>query len=301
MKIPGPAAGTSVRASALFRPNLVPIGCAILAVVLLSGLAWIPEPARAQAAKGQASKAQTTNPPAAQTKPGRTVLDGVYTPVQAARGEAAYTKTCAECHDLSFDGTPVEGSGFIDNWREFPLDVLYTFMATTMPQDNPGELSEDGYRDVLAYILKRNGYPEGRSDLTLDVIKSTTMVGLDGPKPLASEMIVKTVGCFIAGPDNTWDLAQGTDPVRIRKADTTSPDEIRSAAAAPAGTQKFKLVNLEYFQTGSSSGRTGGQTAFSPDSYKGQRVLAKGALVKDSYGARISVMAMEKLGVSCAR
>jgi hypothetical protein len=107
--------------------------------------------------------------------------------------------------------------------------------------------------------------------------------------------MVKTVGCFTAGPDNTWDLVQSSDPVRIRKADTTSPDEIQSAAAAPAGTQKFKLVNLEYFQTGAA-----GQTPFSPDSYQGQKVLTKGAFVKDSYGARINVMALEKLG-RCAQ
>lgn len=248
-----------------------------------------------------------------QTKPGRSVLDGVYTTAQAARGEAAYTKTCAECHDLSFDGTPVEGSGFIDNWREFPLNVLYTFISTTMPQDYPGELSADGYRDVLAYLLKRNGYPAGKSDLTLDMIRSTQMVGLDGPKPLVSEMLVEAVGCFEPGPDNTWELARSSDPVRIRKADATTPEEVAEAAKADAaksdaakadagkvaastakGAQKFKLVNLEYFQ-----GNAGGQSTFSPDSYKGERVLAKGALVKDSYGARINVMAIAKLGVGC--
>jgi hypothetical protein len=285
MKPPGSSAGTRVCAA-----------FAILAAVLFFGPAPIPE-AHAQT-KAQTAKAA---PSPAPSKPGPTVLDGVYTPVQAARGEAAYTKTCASCHDLSFDGTPVDGSGFIDNWREFPLDVLYTFISTTMPEDNPGELSADTYRDILAYILKRNGYPEGRGDLTLDVIKSTAMVGLEGPKPLVSEMIVKTVGCFTAGPENTWNLEQSSDPTRIRKADATSPEEIQSAVAAPAGTQKFKLVNLEYFQTGPAFGQTGGQSAFSPDSYRGQKVLTKGALVKDSYGARINVMAMEKLGVSCGR
>src|SRR3974377_298132 len=83
----------------------------------------------------------------------RSVLDGVYTDAQADRGSLAYTHTCAECHDLSFDGTPVEGEGFIDNWREFPLQTLYDFILTTMPQDNPGELGKDGTRDVSADIL----------------------------------------------------------------------------------------------------------------------------------------------------
>src|SRR3974390_2788593 len=71
------------------------VSCAVFPALFLFGL-------RAQTAK-------------------RSVLDGVYTDAQATRGELAYTKTCAECHDLSFDGTPVEGEGFIDNWRAFRL------------------------------------------------------------------------------------------------------------------------------------------------------------------------------------
>ena len=224
----------------------------------------------------------------AQTAAKRSVLDGVYTDAQATRGELAYTKTCAECHDLSFDGTPVEGEGFIDNWREFPLATLYDFISTTMPQDNPGELGKDGYRDVLAYILRRNGYPAGKSDLTEEVIRSTAMVGLDGPKPLASDTMVKVTGCVMAGPEDSWELSQSTDPVRIRKPDPASPEELHSASTSPAGPQKFKLLNLDTLPV-------------KPDSFKGLRVLVKGVLVKDSYGARISAMAVEKVDGSCGR
>lgn len=226
----------------------------------------------------------------AQTAKRHTVLDGVYTDAQATRGELAYTKTCAECHDLSFDGTPVEGEGFIDNWREFPLQTLYDYIATTMPEDNPGELSKDSYRDVLAYLLRRNGYPKGQSDLTDDVIKSTAMVSLDGPQPLASDTMVKVAGCVAAGAENSWELTQGGDPVRIRKPEPASSDELHSAAAAPAGTQKFKLLNLDVLEP-----------KFTPDAFNGQKVLVKGVLVKDSYGARISAMSMQKLGANCGR
>ena len=226
----------------------------------------------------------------AQTAKRHSVLDGVYTDAQATRGELAYTKTCAECHDLSFDGTPVEGEGFIDNWREFPLQTLYDYIATNMPADNPGELSKDSYRDLLAYILRRNGYPKGPSDLTEDAIKSTAMVGLDGPQPLASDTMVKVTGCVASGAENTWELAQGGVPVRIRKPNPASPEELRSAAAEAPGTQKLKLLNLDSLEP-----------KFSPDSFQGQRVLVKGVLVKDSYGARIGAMTMEKLGGSCGR
>jgi hypothetical protein len=222
----------------------------------------------------------------AQTGKKHSVLDGVYTDAQVTRGELAYTKTCAECHDLSFDGTPVEGEGFIDNWREFPLQTLYDFISTTMPQDSPGELSKDSYRDVLAYILRRNGYPKGQSDLTEDVVRNTAMVGLDGPKPLASDSMVKVTGCVSAGADDTWELVQGSDPVRIRKPDPASAEELESAAAVAAGTQKFKLLNLDNLEP-----------KFTPDSLRGQWVLVKGVLVKDSYGGRISAMSMAKLAV----
>src|SRR5579871_1322214 len=158
----------------------------------------------------------------------RSVLDGIYTDAQATRGELAYTKTCAECHDLSFDGTPVEGEGFIDNWREFPLQTLYDFISQNMPQDNPGELSKDSYRDVIAYILRRNGYPKGSAELTEDVVKSTVMVGLDGPKPLASNTMVKVAGCVTPATDNAWELTESGDAVRIRKPDPATPAELQS-------------------------------------------------------------------------
>lgn len=226
----------------------------------------------------------------AQTAKPRSVLDGVYTDAQATRGASIYSKTCAECHDLSFDGTPVDGEGFIDNWREFPLATLYDFIATTMPQDTPGELGKDAYRDVLAYILRRNGYPAGKGDLTEDVIRGVAMVGPDGPQPLASNTMVKVAGCLTPGAEDSWELAQGSAPVRIRKPDAVSPEEIRGAAPAAAGAQKYKLQNLDNLPNG-----------FAPDSFKGQRVLVKGVYVKDSYGARISAMQMAKLGAACSR
>jgi len=221
--------------------------------------------------------------------PKHSVLDRVYSDAQAARGELAYSKTCAECHDLSFDGTPVDGQGFIDNWREFPLQTLYDYIATTMPEDRPGELGQDGYRDVLAYILRRNGYPSGQNDLTADTIKSTAMVGLDGPKPLASEMMVQVVGCVAPAPENTWELVQAGGLARVRKPDPASPDQLKSAALSPLGADHFKLLNLDNLDS-----------KINPESLKGQRVLLKGVYVKDSYGARISALTLQSLGVACA-
>ena len=69
----------------------------------------------------------------------KTVLDGVYTPAQAARGEAAFRSNCASCHE----GTKPEGPlltapAFLDHWREDKLDGLFTDIKTNTPGGRPG-------------------------------------------------------------------------------------------------------------------------------------------------------------------
>src|SRR5918995_1622518 len=62
------------------------------------------------------------------------VLDGVYTAAQAARGEAAYLTHCIKCHEgLEADGPELAGRAFIDRWREDRLESLFAFIRTTMP------------------------------------------------------------------------------------------------------------------------------------------------------------------------
>jgi len=38
-----------------------------------------------------------------------------------------------------------------------------------MPEDNPGELSEQTYADVLAYLFQANEFPAGNEELPPDV------------------------------------------------------------------------------------------------------------------------------------
>src|SRR5262245_48489949 len=80
-----------------------------------------------------------------------TVLGGVYTAAQAARGEAAYSISCIECHEGSdADGPELKGKAFLDRWREDTLQPLFTFIKTTMPGNNPGSLDERVYADIIA-------------------------------------------------------------------------------------------------------------------------------------------------------
>lgn len=101
-----------------------------------------------------------------------TVWRAVYSTEQASRGEEAYNQECASCHlvDLSGDEyAPPLNAGFFEyRWTDKTLEELFLKMATTMPQDKPGALDKGTYAEILAYILKVNGFPAGQTPLAKD-------------------------------------------------------------------------------------------------------------------------------------
>jgi mono/diheme cytochrome c family protein len=103
----------------------------------------------------------------------RTVWDSVYSPSQAARGDSTYAKTCARCHGASLTGgdesPPLTGGGFLGNWNGLPLSDLQTRIKTTMPTDSVGIYDRRIITDVIAFLLKANGFPAGQTALPSDV------------------------------------------------------------------------------------------------------------------------------------
>jgi cytochrome c553 len=101
----------------------------------------------------------------------RTVWDSVYSAPQASRGETAYVKSCARCHQASLSGAdqspPLIGSAFLGNWNTTALSDLQERIRTTMPPDSAvGIFDRQLVTDVMAYMLKMNGFPAGGSDLS---------------------------------------------------------------------------------------------------------------------------------------
>ena len=100
---------------------------------------------------------------------GKTTWSGIYTAAQADRGQAAYVQNCAACHGATLGGTgeapPIAGAEFVATWNGLSLGELYDRIRTTMPFDRPGQLSRDSYADVLAFVLKYNGFPAGGAEL----------------------------------------------------------------------------------------------------------------------------------------
>ena len=108
--------------------------------------------------------------------------DGVYSDAQAARGENVYQQYCAVCHGASLQGNPaapLTGPAFRARWEDgkHTLDDLFFIVRSLMPNNAPGSLSKAQYADVVAYILKVNGYPAGDAELipTAPAMKRVTL------------------------------------------------------------------------------------------------------------------------------
>ena len=89
----------------------------------------------------------------------RTVNDAVYSKAQAKVGEKLYADQCLLCHDKKYF-RPV-----LKRWEGQSLSILFTVMSTSMPESNPGFMTEKEYVDILAYILSLSRYAPGETEL----------------------------------------------------------------------------------------------------------------------------------------
>ena len=94
-----------------------------------------------------------------------TVRDRVYSDEQAGRGRTTYDARCASCHDGGTMGPELWGDPFLASWDSKPVSEFFTRIKTTMPEDAPGSVRENEILDVIAYVIKTNGFPAGEQSL----------------------------------------------------------------------------------------------------------------------------------------
>src|SRR5205085_814314 len=144
------------------------------------------------------------------------------------------------------------------------------------------------YVDIIAHILKSNGYPAGASELTMNTLATTLVVGEKGPQPLPSGALVRVVGCLARNPAREWIMVNAGAPARVRTGNNISPADLSAAAAGPPGTRTFALQNL---------GDSG--TALPGNGTEGQKVMVKGAMTERAGASRIHVTAAQSLAATC--
>lgn len=115
----------------------------------------------------------TVTPIAAAPQEGRrSIWDGVFTDAQAARGQQAYGRACAQCHadDLLGGGNApaLAGDAFLGRFDGATADEVVLVIRQTMPQEAPDSLGTDAYVDIVSYLFKANGSPAGSAELAAD-------------------------------------------------------------------------------------------------------------------------------------
>src|SRR5688500_8405000 len=104
---------------------------------------------------------------------------GPFTAAQATSGRTAYDQNCAGCHGPDLRGVPaLAGPAFIGGWGTRSTRDLFNTIRSSMPPDRAGQLREEVYLDIVAYIMQTNGRTPGNQMLT-----ATTDVPVGGGAP----------------------------------------------------------------------------------------------------------------------
>lgn len=219
---------------------------------------------------------------------GKTVADGVYSETQATRGAAAYDQACAGCHrpDLGgANGPALRGERFARIFAGKDLKTFYTKVATTMPRGAAASLGDAVYLDIVAHVLRENGFPAGDNELTQEALSTLQVIPgrAKPPPPVGDFSYVEVVGCLTPGPESTWVLTNASEPVSLA---ATTASALRDAAATdrPLGSQTFHLLDA---------------MAYNPEPNKGKKMYVRGLLIKLPGEQRMTISVLEPLAPTC--
>ena len=208
----------------------------------------------------------------------RTVWDGVYTEVQAARGQMAFGPSCAGCHALAAEGkAPLAGDSFWKSFSQKTVGDLLEFVSANMPNGTPGSLSPSTYADLVALILKSNGFPAGSTELARNTIGDVQIVPKDGSAELPANALARVIGC-LARSGSDWVVTNATTPERAERTAASGDDATR-----PLGS---RTVELKFVVT-------------KLDALVGSRVAVSGLLIGAGGAEGINVTTVSRVAQKC--
>jgi len=184
--------------------------------------------------------------------PRRTVWDGVYTEAQAARGTTAFGPSCAGCHALAAEGkAPLAGEPFWKSFAQKTVGDLLEFVSANMPNGTPGSLSESTYNEIVALILKSNGFPAGTTELGRNTIAGVQIVPKDGRAELPANALARVVGCLArSGADlkasgADWVVTNATTPERAERVAHAGDEDATRPLGSRTMPLKFVVTRLD--------------------------------------------------------
>jgi len=214
----------------------------------------------------------------AQAPATKTVWDGVYTDAQAQRAMATYDSICSRCHTLTGQGKgALTGDAFWTAFTQKSVADLLTYVKTNMPNGNGGSLPASTYNDLVALILKSNGFPAGDVDVSPETVTGIQIVPKNGGGELPANVLARVVGCLTKNGSD-WVLTRATSPERIEKSAVDPADATRPLGSKSI-TLKFVLTRL--------------------DPYVGQRMSVSGILIGAGGADGINVTTVNRVADSC--
>ena len=210
---------------------------------------------------------------------GPTVWDGVYTDAQADRATGIFSQSCERCHTLTSEGTrPLSGDKFWEGYTQKTVGELLNFVKTNMPNGQGGSLPGPTYNDLVALILKSNGFPAGKTEVTPETVANVQIIPKDGPGELPNNTLVRVVGCLAPKGGSDWTLTSATTPQRIDKTGPVPEDATRPLGDRTV-TLKFVLNRL--------------------DTFVGQRMAVTGILIGAGGVNGINVATVNRVAEAC--
>ena len=136
---------------------------------------------------------------------------------QVQKGRVVYDANCASCHGPSLsDGVAgsLTGRAFQTRWTGQSPVGLRDYLRQQMPPGQPGSLTNEQYRNLVALLLNENGYAPGevvfRTDDEMVASMSMQFSGVitSSGGPLAWDV---TLPSWPTTPDPTQDFTPVTD------------------------------------------------------------------------------------------
>ncbi len=146
----------------------------------------------------------------------------VFTSGQAAAGKELYGARCSTCHGAELKGgtaPALAGTTFLRVWTpKSTWSDVYFILSSTMPPGSSSSLSPAQKAAITAYLLDRNGYPAGPTELAPDapvlrqLVVQSQLVDGGQPAPAFIQGDAKSVAAG-AGP-NQQELNAATSSKR---------------------------------------------------------------------------------------
>lgn len=232
-------------------------------------------------------------PAAQETVVRKTVREAVYTDAQAERGKKVYDANCVTCHlpdldgsanpDAGARGAPLVGTRFVQDFGESKVSTLFNKMKRDMPSGRPGTLTDQEYLDAAAFVLQRNRFPAGATELTEDTAGEFWIPGAGGAEGLQNYTFVTTVGCLHQDPTRSWLL---TSAQELKKTDPPAAGVAPPAISDGSGEFTFRLLDA---------------ISYNPDPHNGHKMRVAGYMVRLGAEIRVNVQSLQMVGPSCGK